>query len=104
MVGLHCTHKDSPRVVLRQGVPISATYRAAPRFELLGEAFYDVVEPARFPRLTLRYRNQRWAERVGLGELSDDEWQAAFARFERLPQNLRAPLALRYHGHQFRQY
>ena len=35
----------------------------------LGDAFYDVVAPARFPEHIPRYRNQRWAERVGLGEL-----------------------------------
>ena len=67
-------------------------------------AFWDVVPPARFPTLTLRYRNQRWAEAVGLGALTDAQWAAHFARFEPLPDNLRAPLALRYHGHQFQQY
>ncbi len=85
-------------------MPISAHYRPAPRFERLGGAFYDVVEPARFPKRVLRFRNQRWAERVGLGELTAEEWEAAFARFEPLPENLRAPLALRYHGHQFQVY
>jgi uncharacterized protein YdiU (UPF0061 family) len=85
-------------------VPTSDHYRPAPRFERLGGAFHDVVEPARFPMQVLRFRNQRWAERVGLGELTAEEWEAAFARFERLPGNLRAPLALRYHGHQFQVY
>jgi uncharacterized protein YdiU (UPF0061 family) len=70
----------------------------------LGEAFYDVVEPAAFPRHTLRFRNQRWAERIGLGGLDDAEWTNHFARFVPLPGNLTAPLALRYHGHQFRTY
>jgi uncharacterized protein YdiU (UPF0061 family) len=70
----------------------------------LGDAFYDVVEPARFPEHVLRFRNQRWAERVGLGELTPEEWEAHFARFEPLPENLPQPLALRYHGHQFQVY
>ena len=32
------------------------------------------------------------------------EWAAHFCRFEPLPDNLPQPLALRYHGHQFRVY
>jgi uncharacterized protein YdiU (UPF0061 family) len=85
-------------------MPVSKSYRPAPRILELGEGFYDEVEPARFPRHTLRFRNQRWAERVGLGELSEDEWIAHFARFEPLPDNITKPLALRYHGHQFAVY
>lgn len=85
-------------------MPPDATYRPAPRFTALGDNFYDVVEAARFPVHVLRFRNQRWAERVGLGTLTPDEWEAAFARFEPLPGNLPAPLALRYHGHQFQTY
>ena len=67
----------------------------------LGPDFYDVVEPAVFPKAVPRFRNQRWAERVGLGEV---DWERHFARFEPLPGNLPQPLALRYHGHQFRHY
>ena len=78
-------------------------YRPAPRMEALPE-LYDVVAPARFPRLVLRWRNQRWAERIGLGALTAEAWQAHFGRFEPLPDNLPRPLALRYHGHQFRTY
>jgi len=84
--------------------PVSAHYRPAPRFEVLGPELFDVVEAARFPRLDLRFRNQRWAARVGLDALTDGEWRAHFGRFEPLPENLARPLALRYHGHQFRQY
>ncbi len=70
----------------------------------LGEAFYDIVRPAEFPEHKLRYRNRRWAKRVGLDGLSDDEWIAHFARFAPLPGSFPQPLALRYHGHQFRTY
>ncbi len=70
----------------------------------LGGDFYDVVEPARFPKAVLRWRNDRWARRVGLGGLSDAEWIAHFGRFEPLPGSFERPLALRYHGHQFRSY
>jgi uncharacterized protein YdiU (UPF0061 family) len=41
---------------------------------------------------------------VELGDLTQDEWAAHFCRFEPLLDNLRQPLALRYHGHQFRAY
>ena len=84
------------------------TSRAVPRpstsHATLGEAFYDVVAPARFPQHVLRFRNKRWAERVGLGELSDEQWLDHFGRFTALPGSFERPLALRYHGHQFRSY
>lgn len=76
-------------------------YRPDPRILELGEAFYDPVEPARFPAAMPRFLNQRWAAEVGLG---DTDWEAHFHRFEPLPDNLPQPLALRYHGHQFRSY
>ncbi|WP_404401050.1 protein adenylyltransferase SelO family protein [Pelagibacterium halotolerans] len=72
--------------------------------ESLGPDFFDPVEAADFPKAILRYRNQRWAERVGLSDLRDDEWVARFGRFEPFPESFRTPLALRYHGHQFQVY
>ncbi len=81
-----------------------SSYRPDPRTPELGPEFFDVVEPARFPRHILRFRNQRWAERVGLFALSDAQWTEHFARFVALPGNLPQPLALRYHGYQFRNY
>jgi uncharacterized protein YdiU (UPF0061 family) len=71
---------------------------------LLGPDFYDVVESAPFPRHLLRYRNQAAAVEVGLDPLSDSEWADHFGRFRPLAGSLPAPLALRYHGHQFRTY
>ncbi|OQW43383.1 MAG: selenoprotein O [Proteobacteria bacterium SG_bin5] len=70
----------------------------------LGDAFYDPVAPADFPQAKLRFRNDRWAARVGLGDLDDAQWVRHFARFAPLPGTLPRPLALRYHGHQFRVY
>jgi serine/tyrosine/threonine adenylyltransferase len=70
----------------------------------LGDAFYDPVSPAAFPETRLRFRNDRAAAEVGLDGLSDAEWLAHFGRFEPLPGSLPQPLALRYHGHQFRVY
>ncbi|TXN83790.1 YdiU family protein [Methylobacterium sp. WL8] len=70
----------------------------------LGADFFDVVAAARFPQTILRFRNRAWAARVGLDGLTDAEWIARFGRFEPLPGSFPAPLALRYHGHQFRSY
>lgn len=70
----------------------------------LGDAFYDPVTAARFPQTILRFRNDRAAAEVGLEGLSDDLWITHFGRFEPLPGALEQPLALRYHGHQFRVY
>jgi len=85
-------------------VPVDARYRPAPRFPTLGEGFFDPVKAASFPELRLRFRNQPWAARIGLGSLDDAEWEASMARFQPLPGNLEVPLALRYHGYQFRSY
>jgi len=85
-------------------MPVSASYRPDPLFATLGPEFADPVAPARFPEHILRRRNQVWAERVGLGALDAAEWTAHFARFEPLPDNMPQPLAMRYHGHQFRSY
>jgi uncharacterized protein YdiU (UPF0061 family) len=85
-------------------MPTSPSYRPDPRLVHLGDEFSDPVRPAEFPQAITRYRNQRWAEHVGLGGLTDVEWTAHFARFEPLPDNQPEPLAMRYHGHQFRTY
>ncbi|WP_431357943.1 protein adenylyltransferase SelO family protein [Sphingomonas alba] len=78
-----------------------ADYRPDPKILELGADFYDAVEPAKFPRSIPRFLNERWAERIGL---DGTDWEAHFCRFEPLPDNLPQPLALRYHGHQFRSY
>ncbi|HWU95103.1 MAG TPA: YdiU family protein [Sphingomonas sp.] len=70
----------------------------------LGDSFYDPVAAARFPQTVLRFRNDRAASQVGLNALSDEQWVAHFGRFEPLKGALQTPLALRYHGHQFRVY
>lgn len=70
----------------------------------LGPDFYDEVSAAKFPKAILRYRNQEAARQIGLENLSAEEWQKYFAAFEALPNNVKSPLALRYHGHQFQTY
>src|SRR5688572_13717281 len=84
--------------------PQPGRYRPETAILALGSAFYDPVEAAAFPQHILRFRNQRWAAAVGLDTLDDEAWLRHFGRFEALPENLLAPLALRYHGHQFRVY
>ena len=70
----------------------------------IADAFADPVAPAPFPEAKLRFRNQRWAEVIGLDGLSDAQWAEQFSKFAPLPGNLPTPLAMRYHGHQFGTY
>jgi uncharacterized protein YdiU (UPF0061 family) len=79
-------------------------YQADPAIRTLADWLGDPVAAADFPETRLRWRNDRAAASVGLAELSDTEWTAHFGRFDPLPGNLPQPLALRYHGHQFRVY
>src|SRR5262245_13075789 len=89
-------------------MPTTSAYRPDPVYAGFNAAhagaFADPVAPAEFPQHRLRFRNQRWAEAAGLGALTEQEWENAFARFASLPDNMSAPLAMRYHGHQFRVY
>jgi serine/tyrosine/threonine adenylyltransferase len=79
-------------------------YRPDPKIASLSDKIGDAVQPADFPETVLRFRNDKWAATVGLDGLSDEEWLRHFGRFEPLADNLPQPLALRYHGHQFRVY
>ena len=69
-----------------------------------GAPFYDVVTPAEFPQAIVRFRNQPWAAKVGLDGLSERAWIEHFARFKPFDGSLKEPIAIRYHGHQFRSY
>lgn len=84
--------------------PQAAAYHPDPRIETLEGRLSDPVSAAVFPKTILRFRNRRWDKAVGLDGLSDEQWIAHFGRFEPMPDNLPQPLALRYHGHQFRNY
>ncbi|CAN5213704.1 hypothetical protein BH11PSE2_BH11PSE2_20970 [soil metagenome] len=86
-------------------MPISdPAYQPDPAFSRLGAEFADPVEPADFPMQRLRFRNDRAAASIGLAGLTEAQWLAHFARFEPVPDNQPGPLAMRYHGHQFRSY
>ncbi|WP_426042902.1 protein adenylyltransferase SelO family protein [Brevundimonas sp. TWP2-3-4b1] len=84
-------------------MPAGPAYRPEPRFFDLGEAYSDAVGPADFPETILRVRNDLAAATVGLDSLTDAEWIAHFGRFQPLPGQP-GPVAMRYHGHQFRTY
>jgi len=79
-------------------------YKPAPIHLDLDDRFFRQVTPARFPQHKVRWRNDRAAETVGLAGLDDSQWTDHFARFQPLADNLQAPLALCYHGHQFGHY
>jgi len=87
-----------------QTPPQAATFRPERAILELGETLYDPVEAADFPQAILRFRNDRAARTIGLDNLSDEDWIRHFGRFDPLPGSLDTPLALRYHGHQFRVY
>ena len=80
------------------------SYKPCIKITALGERFYDRVMSAQFPETILRYRNDQAARSVGLDGLSDKKWIDHFGRFQPLKNNFKQPLALRYHGHQFRHY
>ncbi|OYY69853.1 MAG: selenoprotein O [Sphingomonadales bacterium 28-55-16] len=84
--------------------PSQSPYRPDPQIASLGAQIGDPVKAAQFPEAILRFRNDRWAETVGLADYDDAAWIRHFGRFEPLPGNMVEPLALRYHGHQFRAY
>jgi uncharacterized protein YdiU (UPF0061 family) len=84
--------------------PQPFAYSPDPAILELADWLGDPVAPAEFPAAQVRFRNDRWAAAVGLGDLPSEDWVRHFARFAPLPGNLPRPLALRYHGHQFRVY
>lgn len=69
----------------------------------MGDRFYDPVKSADFPQTQIRYSDKDLAKSLGL-PIDDADWIKHFGRFEALADNLKEPLALRYHGHQFRHY
>ena len=83
---------------------MNSLYRPEKALLELDGRFHSPVDPADFPQHTIRWRNQRWAEQVGLGALSDAEWVEHFGKFAPLDGSLPKPLAQAYHGHQFQVY
>ena len=77
-----------------------------PRIDILalGSEFFDPVAAADFPQTILRFRNDSAAAEIGFDKPADADWIAHLGRFQPIPGSLPQPLALRYHGHQFRHY
>ena len=84
-------------------MPVSPDYRPERAFAALGPDFADPVGAADFPAAIPRFWNAPAAASVGLGGLTPREREDHFARFAPLPGQP-GPLAMRYHGHQFRTY
>ncbi|MAY20958.1 MAG: selenoprotein O [Erythrobacteraceae bacterium] len=84
--------------------PQAAIYTPDPAITELADWLAAPVEPADFPQTQIRFRNDRAAASVGLAGLDDTAWAQHFGRFAPLEGNLPQPLALKYHGHQFRVY
>jgi serine/tyrosine/threonine adenylyltransferase len=82
----------------------ASNYRPETAIAGISDFIADPVAPADFPATVLRFRNDRAAASVGLDRLDDAAWVRHLARFEPLPGAQPHPLALRYHGHQFRVY
>jgi len=82
----------------------STSYEAKPVHLSLDQRFYTPVGAASFPKHVLRFRNDRAAASVGLERLDDQSWINHFGKFKALPDNIKTPLALCYHGHQFGHY
>jgi serine/tyrosine/threonine adenylyltransferase len=84
--------------------PQAADYCPDPKIAPLADWLAAPVTAAAFPRHDLRFRNSRWDAAIGLAQLTGEQWLDHMGRFQPLPGNLPQPLALRYHGHQFRNY
>lgn len=82
---------------------VTPAYTPDPRFFALGSDWSDPVQAADFPKTVLRYRDQDAARTVGLDALDEAQWIEHFGRFKPLPGQP-GPVAMRYHGHQFRTY
>ena len=78
-------------------------FKPSQAIHALGEEFFDPVQPANFNPVGIRFVNANLAEEIGL-KLSEADTLKHFLRFEPIDNSLSEPLALRYHGHQFRQY
>ena len=81
-----------------------AAYRPDPLIFELGADFYDSVEPARFPKAFRVSSTAAGPRRSGSGPRRRGVGRAISAASSRCPTTSPQPLALRYHGHQFRVY
>jgi hypothetical protein len=83
---------------------VAQHFRPEHAIDEIADFISDPVEAVCFPEHRLRFRNDKAAAQVGLDTLSDEAWIGHFGRFIPFTGSLPQPLALRYHGHQFRVY
>ena len=83
---------------------VTQLYEPANAVAEVADFLADPVAAAQFPEHRIRWRNDDAARTVGLAMLDDGKWVDHFGRFTPLTGSLPQPLALRYHGHQFRVY
>ncbi len=70
----------------------------------LGDLFFAKVDAAQFDAVALRYRNDKALSSIGLSHVDDAFLQRHFLEFNPFEESMQRPLALAYHGHQFRHY
>ncbi len=85
-------------------IPQDNEYRPAQAILTIADFIADPAEAADFPETKIRFRNDRAAAEIGLSNICDAAWAQHFGRFVSLDGCQPTPLALRYHGHQFRNY
>ncbi len=85
-------------------IPQDNQYRPAQAILTIADFIADPAEAADFPETKIRFRNDRAAAEIGLSNICDAAWAQHFGRFVSLDGCQPTPLALRYHGHQFRNY
>ncbi|MGB0382028.1 MAG: protein adenylyltransferase SelO family protein [Alphaproteobacteria bacterium] len=72
--------------------------------ENLGSDFYVPVSPASFQKVALRFVNEPLLPSLGIHAANEAWLDKHFLAFDPIPGSLSQPLALAYHGHQFRHY
>lgn len=87
------TKKESEFRMQRKSFPI----------EELGSDFFDPVMAGEFQILKVRFQNTSLAKKINIST-NEPSWMAHFGKFQPLEDNLKEPLAMRYHGHQFHHY
>lgn len=78
--------------------------RSSPEILEIADFIGEKVAAAPFPKMILRFRNDRHAASIGLDGLNDTQWCDHLAGFTPFADNMPHPMALAYHGHQFRVY
>ena len=96
------TTANCPRTAVANASAM-APYRPDPKILTLGPDFYDAVEPAKFPNAPRASSTRAGRSASGWSSMKRAGKRISAAS-SRCPTTSPQPLALRYHGHQFRVY